>query len=57
MTCEECGAVADEAAEGCRPYRTDLAESAEDDVVPPMAFFCTECAVREGTSMKRRGLP
>jgi hypothetical protein len=47
MTCVECGAVADEGADGWRGYRTDLAESADDDTVPAVMVYCPECAERE----------
>jgi len=39
--------VAAEAAEGWRAYRTDLAESADDDTVPAVVFYCPACAERE----------
>lgn len=44
MRCDECGAAADEQAEGWIAVRLDL----DDDPEPPtIAIFCPQCVKRE----------
>ena len=51
MRCTQCGRVATGDARGWQAHRTELpADFEEDDDlkdVPPVVFFCPECAERE----------
>jgi hypothetical protein len=44
LACEECGAVADDAAEG---WQGHLAYDPREDEVPYAVFYCSACAERE----------
>jgi ribosomal protein L44E len=45
LVCVECGAEADEEAEGWRMLRADVPQ--QGDTEPELAAYCPDCAARE----------